>query len=237
GIADGAETGDPAPQERPDAGALTETDREGADQRAERTPDRADEQEATPPEGEAARAPYREGNDTERAGEHEKPESTSEPEEGANETPDGFSADADARDEEPGDHRTAGNAPTSAGETDRDLETREPHDEQDRDRGRKSEDTDNAPPPNETNEADREDKTNPTLVDVRSDSRGRVSFEPRYRAEDAPGTELASERPNTAVAQNRPTGRDLDPIDPDRLRNDTGDPLETPKEQDLNKAG
>src|SRR5690606_7190255 len=73
--------------------------------------------------------------------------------------------------------------------------------------------------------------------DVRSDSRGRVSFEPRYRAEDAPGTELASERPNTAVAQNRPTGRDLDPIDPDRLRNDTGDPLETPKEQDLNKAG
>src|SRR5690606_13955682 len=88
-IADGAETGDPAPQERPDAGALTETDREGADQPAERTPDRADEQEATPPEGEAARDPYREGNDTERAGEHEKPESTSEPEEGANETPDG----------------------------------------------------------------------------------------------------------------------------------------------------
>ncbi|MEU8804812.1 hypothetical protein [Spirillospora sp. NPDC048819] len=129
------------------------------------------------------------------------------------------------------------NAPSSPEEADRDAGTREPRGEQDRDRDKKSEDTDNEPSPNETNETDQEVETNPILVDLRSDSQGRVSFEPRYQRSDAPGTELIPEEQNTAGRESLPTRRDLDPVDPDRLRDDTGAPLETPEEQDLNESG
>ncbi|TDC75080.1 hypothetical protein [Actinomadura sp. 7K507] len=145
--------------------------------------------------------------------------------------------DTGSHTDEPGDQPATDNAPSSPEGPDQDSGTREPHGEQDRDRDKKSEDTDNEPSPNETNEADRKGKTNPILLDARSDSRGRVNFEPRYRPENAADTELSPERPNTAGAENQPTRGDLDPIDPDKLRDDTGDPLETPEEQDLNAPG
>ncbi|WP_165967051.1 hypothetical protein, partial [Actinomadura sp. 7K507] len=91
-----------------------------------------------------------------------------------------------------GNQPTTDNVPLSPEEPDQNEETGQ----HDSGHDKKAEDTDAEPSPNEINETNREGKTSPTLLEVRSDSRGRINFEPRYRPDNAASAELAPREAN-----------------------------------------
>ncbi|TDB93818.1 hypothetical protein E1266_18890 [Actinomadura sp. 7K534] len=93
------------------------------------------------------------------------------------------------------------NSPPPPGETVQAPESQETPGNQDGDHDKKAGDAGSEPSPHETNETDQEGKTNPILLDVRSDSRGKVILERRYQPENDSDTERAPREANITEAE------------------------------------
>ncbi|WP_165970671.1 hypothetical protein, partial [Actinomadura sp. 6K520] len=83
------------------------------------------------------------------------------------------------------------NSPPSSEETVQTSKSQETPGNQGGDHDKKAGDASSEPSPHETNETDQEGKTNPILLDVRSDGQGKVRLERRYQPENDSDTERA----------------------------------------------